>query len=144
MSIIEQALQQLTSQINENQNDYVRGSADVQTIFKLRLMGLEREEFHVMLLNTKNQIISVERMFSGTIDEAAIYPREVARHALLNNAKSVIIAHNHPSGDAEPSRMDKQLTTTIKDGLKLLQIDLLDHIIIAGRDSLSFAESLYL
>ena len=96
--------------------------------------------FCVLFLNTQHQLIACEEMFRGTIDSAQVYPREIAARALQLGARSMILAHNHPSGQAQPSMADKQLTQRIRDAMALLDIQLLDHIIIAGANSYSMAE----
>jgi DNA repair protein RadC len=100
-----------------------------------------REHFSVMYLNAQHRLITCEVMFSGTIDGAAVYPRVVARRALELGACAVILAHNHPSGSTQPSNADKQITFKLRDALALFEIRMLDHIIIGGREALSFAET---
>ena len=100
----------------------------------------EHEVFAVIFLDNRNRVICHENMFRGTIDGAAVYVREVAKAALTNNAASVILAHNHPSGEAEPSSADRDITRRLKDGLGLLDIRVLDHIIVAGANQTSMAE----
>ena len=85
-------------------------------------------------------MLAFERMFSGTIDAASIYPREIVKAALLNNAKSIIITHNHPSGSPEPSTADRRITERIKSACELVDIKMLDHFVVAGNESVSFAE----
>jgi len=107
----------------------------------LTLAKEEREHFHVLFLTTQNRLIEDVRLFSGTIDGANVYPREVAKEALRLNAAAVILAHNHPSGTITPSQADKQITDKIKEGLLLLDIRMLDHVIVGGMESYSFAEN---
>ena len=101
---------------------------------------MEREHFVVMFLNSQHQMIACEVLFTGTIDGAAVYPREIVRAVLLHNAAAIILAHNHPSGVCEPSMADKNITQRIVDGCKLMEIRVLDHIVV-GKDCYSFAES---
>lgn len=101
---------------------------------------LDREVFGLLLLNTQLRLIAHEQLFFGTIAETAVYPREVARCAFRYNASSVIAVHCHPSGVAEPSRADELLTMRLKDALALIDVRLLDHFIVAGNHSISFAE----
>lgn len=108
--------------------------------FKCRLAGLEREEFHACWLNTQNRLIATEAIFLGTIHETSVYPREVVKSALRHNASAVIIAHNHPSGAADPSEADIALTARLKEALALVDVRLLDHIIVAGATTVSLAE----
>lgn len=100
----------------------------------------DRECFILLFLDTKNVIIDREVISVGTVDAAAVYPREVLRSAILKNAGSVIMAHNHPSGDCTPSAADKQITRDLIAGLLLAQVRVLDHVIFAGDKSYSFQE----
>ena len=92
-----------------------------------------------MFLDNRHRVISFDRMFNGTIDGASVYPREVVRAAINHNAAAVIFAHNHPSGVAEPSRADEQITRRLKDALALIDVRVLDHMIV-GDEVVSFAE----
>jgi DNA repair protein RadC len=112
----------------------------VRQFLQLHLQHKTHEVFCVLFLNTQHQLISCEEMFRGTIDSAQVYPREIAARALQLGARSTILAHNHPSGLAQPSMADKQLTQRIREALALLDIQLLDHLIIAGASSYSMAE----
>ncbi|WPM84210.1 DNA repair protein RadC [Apirhabdus apintestini] len=107
---------------------------------KLKMAGLEREEFIVLYLNQQNQLIAHETLFTGTINSTEIHPREVVKRALYFNAATVIIAHNHPSGDPTPSQADKTITLRLMQALALVDIHLLDHLIVGGIDIVSFAE----
>ena len=99
-----------------------------------------REEFKILFLDTSNKLIASETLFSGTIDKSAIYPREIVERVIKNRAKSVIFAHNHPSGNISPSKKDIELTQYMYDSLKLLEIRLLDHIIVTKNSYFSFLE----
>ena len=112
----------------------------VRTFLQTKLYNLEREVFSVMFLDTKHKLISYEELFKGTLDSAHIYPREVAKSALLHNCGSVILAHNHPSGDSTPSGADKRITEKLVECLGLFDINILDHIIIGKGETTSFAE----
>jgi DNA repair protein RadC len=107
----------------------------------LKLGTLEREVFAVLYLDKRHRLISYQEMFQGTIDGASVHPREVVKEALKQNAAAVILAHPHPSGVAEPSLADELITQRLKDALSLVDIRVLDHIIVAGRDTTSLAES---
>ena len=96
--------------------------------------------FAVLFLNNQHQVIKFERLFYGTIDAAAVYPRIVVEHALKHHAAAVILAHNHPSGIAEASTADKQITIRLEKALALIDVRVLDHIIVAGHQCYSFAE----
>jgi len=112
---------------------------NVKEYLKLKLGGYDREVFALMLLDNQHQLIRFEELFFGTIDAASVYPREVVKAALNVNAAAVILAHNHPSGIAEPSRADKRITSKLVDALALIDVRVLDHIVV-GEDCVSFAE----
>lgn len=105
-----------------------------------RLRDLKSECFACIFLDNRNRVIAFEEIFTGTIDAASVYPREVARRALTHNAAALIAAHNHPSGIPEPSRADIKLTGRLRDALGLLDIRLLDHFVIGDGEAVSFAE----
>jgi DNA repair protein RadC len=98
------------------------------------------EKFGMLCLDNRNNLVGVHIISEGTVNEAAVYVREVAMRALLNNAAQVIIFHNHPAGSLTPSNPDKMVTNKIKTGLETLGIKLIDHIILTDTDSYSFAE----
>ena len=100
----------------------------------------DREHFAVMFLDSQHKVLECTVLFSGTIDGAAIYPREIVKVALHANAAAVILAHNHPSGQPTPSSADKRITERIKDALALVDIRVLDHVIVGG-SCYSFAQS---
>jgi DNA repair protein RadC len=112
----------------------------VRNYLSLKLAELEHEVFACIFLNSQNQVIAYEEMFRGTLTQASVYPREVVKRALALNACGAILAHNHPSGVNEPSQADRWLTDQLKAALGLVDVKVLDHIIIAGATSLSFAE----
>lgn len=112
----------------------------LQDWLRLHLAGRPREVFAVAYLDAQNRLIEIEELFEGTLTQTSVYPREVVRHALKWNARSVILAHNHPSGVAEPSQADQVLTETIKRALRLVDIEVLDHFVIGHGAALSFAE----
>lgn len=107
---------------------------------RLRLAGEEREVFMVLFLDNQNRLIAHETLFIGTINHTEIHPREVVKATLKYNAAAVIVAHNHPSGLAEPSQADRRLTERLKRALDLVDIRLPDHLVIGGMDIVSFAE----
>lgn len=102
--------------------------------------NLSYEKIVMLTLNTQHQVVGCFEVARGTVDEASIYPREIATRALLTNAKAVILAHNHPSGTPSPSRVDIKVTQKVKDILAMLSIELLDHIIVAHDSYYSIAE----
>ncbi|HGJ5873485.1 RadC family protein [Arsenophonus apicola] len=103
-------------------------------------LGQDREIFIVLFLNNQNQIICYEEMFKGTINRVEVHPREILRQAVKVNAVSIILAHNHPSGNPEPSLADKIVTERIANACRLIDIKLLDHFVIAHKKCLSFVE----
>ena len=102
--------------------------------------NLSYEKMVILTLDTQLQVVGCFEVARGTIDESAIYPREIATRALLTNAKAVILAHNHPSGTVDPSRADIDMTKKVKDVLAMLGINLLDHIIVAHERTYSMAD----
>jgi len=114
--------------------------SDVKTFCQLEIGHLEHEVFAALFLNQRHQMIAFVEMFTGTIDGASVYPREVAKAALAHNAAAVIFTHNHPSGTVTPSSADERITTRLVDALSLFDIRVLDHIIVGVKDTASFAE----
>ncbi len=109
--------------------------------FRKIIGSADVEEFWVIALNPLCKVIKSDMLFRGTVDTCFVHPRDVFRFALLANATSIIVGHNHPSGECEPSRADKELTTRLKQGGDLLQIPLVDHVVITYKGYFSFAES---
>jgi DNA repair protein RadC len=105
-----------------------------------RIGNYEHEVFLCLWMDARNRLIVAEELFRGTLTQTSVYPREVVKRALFNNAAAVIFAHNHPSGDTDPSRSDELLTTTLKTALALVDVRVLDHFVVAGNKALSFAE----
>lgn len=98
------------------------------------------EEFKVLFLNSNNEVLGIETLFEGTIDRSAIYPRKILERVLAYNARSIVFAHNHPSGNTTPSQKDIELTNTLKDFFRLVDVSILDHIIISKDTYFSFLE----
>ncbi len=107
---------------------------------QMHLAHLPHECFAVLFLDTQHHLICMETLFTGTLNHASVYPREVARRALHHHAASVILAHNHPSGQAEPSPADVTLTEQLQQALGLLDIAVLDHLIVAQGQVVSMAQ----
>ena len=107
---------------------------------RARLRDRQQEAFCCLYLDTRHRVLRFEEIFQGTIDGAAVYPREVVKKALATNAAAVILVHNHPSGVAEPSRADEALTTRLQQALALVDIRVLDHLVVGESDIVSFAE----
>ena len=114
--------------------------AQVKDFLKLHLGTLPREVFAVMFLDVRHRLIRLEQMFHGTLAQTSVHPREVVRRALELHASAVILAHNHPSGAAEPSIADRSLTQALVRALELIDVRVLDHFIVGERTGFSFAE----
>ena len=114
--------------------------AKVKDYVALHLGGLTQEVFAVLFLDGQHRLLQLEPMFHGTLTQTSVYPREVVKRALQLNAGAVILAHNHPSGVAEPSRADEHLTQALKGALQLVDVRVLDHLVVGQGTVLSFAE----
>jgi DNA repair protein RadC len=112
----------------------------VRDYLRLTLQHRPVEVFMGLFLDAQNRVIAAEELFSGTLTQTSVYPREIVRRALVLNAASVIFAHNHPSGVAEPSRADEMLTQALKQALATVDVRVLDHFIVGSGSALSFAE----
>jgi DNA repair protein RadC len=112
----------------------------VRDFLRLSFGRMGHEVFTVLFLDAQQRLIACEELFRGTLTQTSVYPREVVRRALTLNCASVILSHNHPSGVAEPSRADQILTRELQSALKLVDVQVLDHIIVAAAESVSFAE----
>lgn len=120
--------------------DALNSPASVRDWLRLKLAGLGHEVFMAVFLDAQNRVIEAEELFRGTLTQTSVYPREIVKRALTHNAAGVILAHNHPSGVAEPSQADRWLTDQLKTALGLVDVKVLDHFIVAGGGGLSFAE----
>lgn len=136
-AVMEMAKRHLLEQLSRG--DALCSPAQTRQFLSAQLASYPHEVFACLFLDNRNRVISFEKMFYGTIDGASVYPREVVRMALKKNAAAVIFAHNHPSGVAEPSRADEQITQRLKEALALVDIRVLDHFVI-GDEVVSFAE----
>jgi DNA repair protein RadC len=112
----------------------------VRDYLRILLHDRGHEVFVVVFLDAQNRVIASEELFRGTLTQTSVYPREVVKEALAHNAAAVMFAHNHPSGVTEPSRADELLTQALKQALALVDVAVLDHFVIAGSGSVSFAE----
>jgi len=139
-SIIDAALEILDQRL-VRETGPITSSNLATTYLQMKLGCRERETFAAMFLDNKHRLIEYVELFEGTINQAAVYPREVARAALLRNAAAVIVAHNHPSGDPRPSEADIMLTRRLDRALALIEIRLLDHIVVGGRLAVSLADA---
>ncbi len=124
-----------------SQRDNFSSPEKVRDWLRLQLAHRPREIFVALWLDAQNRLINSEELFAGSLTQTSVYPREVLKSALAHNAAAVILAHNHPSGVAEPSRADEMLTRSLQQALALIDVRLLDHFIVAGQQiPLSFAE----
>lgn len=137
-AIFEMSRRALSEQMQTR--DVLTSPQQVRDYLCLKLGGLHHEVFMVLFLDAQNRVLATEKMFSGTLTQTSVYPREVVKRVLHFNAASVIFAHNHPSGIAEQSRADEMLTNALKQALALIDVRVLDHFIVAGNTVLSFAE----
>ncbi len=117
----------------------IRSPADTETFLKARMQHLDHELFCCLYLDNRHRVLRFDELFRGTIDGTSVYPREVVKEALSVNAAAVILAHNHPSGVAEPSQADERITKRLKSALDLVDIRLLDHLIIGDGAATSLA-----
>jgi len=113
----------------------------VYDYLKVSLKGLMDEGFMMLFLDNRNQLIAMETLKNGTVNQAIVFPRKIVERALYHNAVGVLVAHNHPSGSLEPSQEDQEVTKDIREALKTVDIALLDHIIIGGNEFFSFREN---
>lgn len=120
--------------------DILSSPQQVRDYLVLRLGNYLHEVFLVMYLDAQNRLITTEELFSGTLTQTSVYPREVVKRVLHHNAASVVFAHNHPSGVAKQSQADEKITQELKKALALVDVRVLDHFIVAGNETLSFVE----
>ncbi|MDO9150545.1 MAG: DNA repair protein RadC [Methylotenera sp.] len=137
-AIFEMSRRALNEQLQ--QRDVFQSPQQVRDYLVLKLGALTREVFMVLFLDAQNRLTAAEELFSGTLTQTSVYPREVVKRAIYHNAASVIFAHNHPSGTTQQSAADEQLTQQLKQALALVDVRVLDHFIVAGNQTLSFAE----
>ena len=122
------------------QKDVLSSPQQVRDYLILKLANQLKEVFVVLFLDAQNRLIAAEEMFSGTLTQTSVYPREVVKRTLHYNAASVLFAHNHPSGIAKQSRADEMITQDLKKALALVDVRVLDHFIVAGNQTMSFVE----
>ncbi|MBB5019121.1 DNA repair protein RadC [Chitinivorax tropicus] len=137
-AVLEMARRALAEELREA--PLLNSPERVRHYLTLQLSGLPVEVFWGLFLNTQNRLICSEELFRGTLSQTSVYPREVVKRALALNASAVLFAHNHPSGVAEPSQEDRQLTLVLKQALALVDVHVLDHFIVAGNVVTSFSE----
>ncbi|HTQ77173.1 MAG TPA: DNA repair protein RadC [Burkholderiales bacterium] len=112
----------------------------VRDYLRLQIGAREHEVFVCLWLDAQHRVIACEELFRGTLTQTSVYPREVVKAALRTNAAAVILAHNHPSGAAQPSQADELLTRNLREALALVEVRVLDHFVVAGSQAISFAE----
>ncbi|MDP3619065.1 MAG: DNA repair protein RadC [Ramlibacter sp.] len=138
IAVIELARRALAEQLRERT---VFSSPDaVKDFLQLHLANKSHEVFAALFLDAQNRLIEMKELFRGTLTQTSVYPREVVKHALAVDAASVVLSHNHPSGNVLPSRADELLTQTLKAALALIDVRVLDHVIVTQGASLSMAE----
>jgi DNA repair protein RadC len=122
------------------ERDAMRSPTAVRDFLRLMLKDQEFESFWVIFLDSQNRVLTAEAMFRGTLSQTSVYPREVVKRALQVNAAGLILAHNHPSGLAEPSEADRILTRALREALALIDVRVLDHFVVGSGMTVSFAE----
>jgi DNA repair protein RadC len=137
-AVLEMAKRALNEELRAT--DVLSSPGAVRDYLRMTMARLPHEVFVAVFLNNQHRVIAVEELFHGTLTQTSVYPREVVKRALAHNAAAVIFAHNHPSGDADPSQSDRQLTRTLTDALALVDVRALDHFIVAPGATVSFAE----
>ena len=138
VAVLELARRALAQQLQER--PVLDSATTVKAYLQLHLAHKAHEVFAVLFLDSQNQLIALEELFRGTLSQTSVYPREVVLRALHHHSSAVILAHNHPSGQVRPSASDQQLTHTLKAALALVDVNVLDHIIVAPGAALSMAE----
>lgn len=137
-AVLEMSRRALKEEIQRG--DALNSPRAVRDYLQLLLGGRQQEVFMALFLDTQHRVIASEELFHGTLSQTSVYPREVVKRALAHNAAAVIFAHNHPSGDTEPSQSDRLLTDVLKQALGLVDVRVLDHFVVTAGKTLSFAE----
>ena len=138
VAVLELARRALASQLKEK--TMFASPQAIRDYLQLQLGGRDHEIFAVLFLDTSHRLIVLEEMFRGTLTQTSVYPREVVVRALALNAANVVLAHNHPSGIAQPSRADESITQTLKAALALVDVRVLDHFIVTANEAVSMSE----
>ena len=121
-------------------SDYIVNPDLARSYLRVVFGQEEREVFGLVLLDNRHGVMAVEKLFYGTIDGASVYPREVVKTVLRYNAAAVLLVHNHPSGNPEPSTADRRITERLKEALQLIDVRVIDHMVIGSDEVVSFAE----
>lgn len=137
-AVLEMARRHLSASLQTG--DALTSPQLVRQYLSAQLRHQPREVFAILLLDNQHRLLAYEELFYGTIDGASVYPREVVKLALAKNAAAVILAHNHPSGIAEPSQADRRITERLQSALELVDINVLDHMVVGDSEVISFAE----
>ena len=137
-AVLEMSRRALQEQLQTG--DILNAPHAVRDYLQLLLRTRQQEVFVALFLDTQHRVLAVEELFQGSLSQTSVYPREVVKRALAHNAAAVIFAHNHPSGIADPSHADELITRVLKQALALVEVRVLDHFIVAGGATLSFAE----
>jgi DNA repair protein RadC len=137
-AVIEMARRHLAEQLRDK--DALQSPQAVKAFLIAQLRHRTQEVFGVIYLDNQHRLIAYENLFSGTIDGASVYPRELVKQVLAHNAAAVILAHNHPSGHTQASQADRAITQRLQEALALIDVRVIDHIIVGEGDALSFAE----
>jgi DNA repair protein RadC len=137
-AVLEMARRHLSATLERT--DVMNSPEAVRQYLRAKLRHETQEVFACLFLDNQHRVIRYEAMFTGTINAAAVYPREIVKRALVLNAAALILSHNHPSGVAEPSRADRNITERIQSALALVDIRVLDHLVVGDADVVSFAE----
>ncbi len=137
-AVLEMGRRHLSATMKEG--DLLTSPHLVRNYLSAQLRHQAQEVFAVLFLDNQHRLIAYEEMFFGTIDGASVYPREVVKKALAKNAAAVILAHNHPSGIAEPSQADQHITRRLQDALQLVDVRVIDHMVVGDKEVVSFAE----
>lgn len=137
-AVLEMARRHLQEHVGSG--DLLANPASTRRFLQVQLRDEPREIFAALFLDSQHRLLAFEPLFFGTIDGASVHPREVAKHCLRYNAAALIVAHNHPSGMAEPSQSDRRITERLRDSLALLDIRLIDHVVVGANDCVSFSE----
>ncbi len=137
-AIFEMSRRALSEQLQ--QRDVLASPQAVRDYLVLKLGSYTKEVFLVLFLDTQNRLLATEEMFSGSLTETSVYPREIVKRVLHHNAAAVIFAHNHPTGNVKQSQADELLTRQLQQALALIDVKVLDHFVVAGNQTLSFSE----
>lgn len=135
------AMAQILSRRRFRKGRYIERPEDARSCLQILLQDMEHECFAVIFLDNRHRILQFSQLFRGTCNAATVYPREVVKEALRHNSVAVILVHNHPSGDPEPSQADIDLTRRLKAALALIEVRTLDHLIVGSAGTVSLAET---